>query len=108
MRNGLRYLLCPIVAAVYSLGWLSPANCADRLMGLHSAQVMSQSIYPNNPTGLYHVCIERQPGSVQIRFSDAGTSVASQYFPNASRSLTEFDCRPHPSGGNMIKLVQKS
>lgn len=81
----------------------------DLRVAVHEiAQVMSQSIYPNNPTGLYHVCIERQPGSVQIRFSDSGTSVASQYFPNASRSLTEFDCRPHPSGGNLIKLVQKS
>jgi anti-sigma B factor antagonist len=81
----------------------------DLRVAVHEiAQVMSQSIYPNNPTGIYHVCIEREPGSVQIRFSDSGTSVASQYFPNASRSLTEFDCRPHPSGGNMIKLVQRN
>jgi anti-anti-sigma factor len=76
------------------------------------AQVMQQSVYPNNPQGVYHVSIERQPGLVQIRFADAGatieTSRAAQFFPNAHRQMTEFECRPHPTGGNMIRLVQRA
>jgi anti-anti-sigma factor len=76
------------------------------------AQVMAQSVYPNNPTGVYHVSIERQPGHVQIRFADSGATIetnrAAQFFPNAARQMTEFECRPHPSGGNMIRLVQRA
>jgi anti-anti-sigma factor len=76
------------------------------------AQVMAQSVYPNNPTGVYHVSIERQPGHVQIRFADSGATIetnrAAQFFPNAARQMSEFECRPHPSGGNMIRLVQRA
>ena len=76
------------------------------------AQVMAQSVYPNNPTGVYHVSIERQPGLVQIRFADSGATIetnrAAQFFPNAARQMSEFECRPHPSGGNMIRLVQRA
>jgi anti-anti-sigma factor len=77
------------------------------------AQVMQQSVYPNNPQGLYHVSIERQQGWVQIRFADAGATIesgrAGQFFPHAHRQMSEFECRPHPSGGgNMIRLVQRA
>ena len=83
----------------------------DLRVAVHEvAQVMQQSIYANNPQGVYHVCIERQNGRVQIRFSDSGATIdsaqASRYFPNTSRSMSEFECRPHPSGGNTIRLVQ--
>jgi len=83
----------------------------DLRVAVHEvAQVMQQSVYNNNPQGIYHVSIERQPGRVQIRFSDSGATIdqgmAGRFFPNASRSMSEFECRPHPSGGNTIRLVQ--
>ncbi|MCO5172398.1 MAG: STAS domain-containing protein [Planctomycetes bacterium] len=75
------------------------------------ATVMAQSVYPNNPQGVYHVSIERQPGWVQIRFADSGATIesgrAAQYFPHAHRQMSEFECRPHPTGGNMIRFVQR-
>lgn len=75
------------------------------------AQVITRSVYPNNPQGVYHVSIERQPGWVQIRFADAGATIetnrAAQFFPHTHRQMTEFECRPHPSGGNMIRFVQR-
>lgn len=76
------------------------------------AQVMTRSVYPNNPQGVYHVSIERQPGWVQIRFADSGATIessrAAQYFPHSHRQMSEFECRPHPSGGNMIRFVQRA
>ncbi|MBX3467833.1 MAG: anti-sigma factor antagonist [Planctomycetes bacterium] len=76
------------------------------------ATVMAQSVYPNNPQGVYHVSIERQQGWVQIRFADAGATIesgrAAQYFPHAHRQMSEFECRPHPTGGNMIRFVQRA
>ena len=83
----------------------------DLRVAVHEvAQVMQQSVYSNNPQGIYHVSIDRQPGRVQIRFSDSGATIdsglAGRFFPNASRSMAEFDCRPHPSGGNTIRIVQ--
>lgn len=75
------------------------------------ALVMQQSVYANNPLGVYHVSIDRQPGRVQIRFADSGQTIeggrAQQLFPNAARQMSEFECRPHPAGaGNMIRMVQ--
>jgi len=74
------------------------------------AQVMQTSVYQTNPNGVYHVSIERDQGRVQIRFADSGatieSSMATQYFPLASSQLAEFECRPHPSGGNTIRLLQ--
>jgi len=76
------------------------------------AQVMQQSVYANNPQGVYHVSIERSQGRVQIRFSDSGATIdssrSSQFFPHSSRQLSEFECRPHPAGGNTIRLVQRA
>ena len=43
-------------------------------------------------------------GSTHGASIDAGQT--GQFFPNASRSMSEFECRAHPSGGNSIKLVQ--
>jgi len=74
------------------------------------AQVMQTTVYQTNPNGVYHVSIERDQGRVQIRFADSGatieSSMATQYFPHASSQLAEFECRPHPSGGNTIRLLQ--
>ena len=71
---------------------------------------MQQSVYASNPSGVYHVSIERQAGRVQIRFSDSGATIesgrASQFFPHSSAKMSEFECRPHPNGGNTIRLVQ--
>lgn len=76
------------------------------------AQVMQTTVYQTNPNGVYHVSIERDQGRVQIRFADSGatieSSMATQYFPHASSQLAEFECRPHPSGGNTIRLLQVS
>ena len=67
---------------------------------------MHTSVYPNNPNGVYHVSIEREPGRVQVRFADSGTTLESSHFPHAKSQLAEFECRPHPSGGNTIRLTQ--
>lgn len=81
-------------------------------MAVHEvALVMQSSVYAGNPNGIYHVAIDRQPGRVQIRFSDAGATIESgrarQFFPTASTQMDEFDCRPHPSGaGNVIRMVK--
>ncbi|MCA8925428.1 MAG: STAS domain-containing protein [Planctomycetes bacterium] len=76
------------------------------------ATVMQRLIYQNNPQGIYHVSIEREAGRVQIRFSDSGNAVDSnrstQFFPHASSTMAEFECRAHPSGGNTIRLVQRA
>lgn len=73
--------------------------------------VMEQSVYAGNPNGVYHVSIDRVPGRVVIRAADAGATIdttrVGQYFPQASRSMDEFDCRPHPTGGNLIRMVKK-
>jgi anti-sigma B factor antagonist len=76
------------------------------------ASVMQSSIYNGNPNGVYHVAIDRSPGRVTIRVSDAGNTIeaarANQYFPHASRQMDEFDCRPHPTGAGILIRMAKS
>jgi len=103
--------LVHLVTSVCQSAFNGPKLEALRMAVHEVAQVMQQSVYASNPGGIYHVSIERQPGRVQIRFADAGSTIesgrAGQFFPHASR-LSEFECRPHPSGGNTIRLVQSA
>lgn len=105
--EGLVHLVTSVCQTAFNNG---PKLESLRLAVHEVAQVMQQSVYPNNPAGVYHVSIERQPGRVQIRFADAGATIESgrapQFFPNAARQMSEFECRPHPTGGNMIRMVQ--
>jgi len=103
--------LVHLVTAVCQQSIQGPKLEAIRIAVHEVAQVMQSSVYANNPNGVYHVSVERQQGRVQIRFADAGATIdqarAPQFFPNASASLAEFECRPHPSGGgNTIRLLQ--
>ncbi|RMG18147.1 MAG: STAS domain-containing protein [Planctomycetota bacterium] len=102
--------LVHLVTSVCSTAFNGPQLENLRFAVHEIAQVMQQSVYAGNPGGVYHVCIERQPGRVQIRFSDHGATIEStrtaQFFPHSSSKLTEFECRPHPAGGNTIRLLQ--
>jgi anti-sigma B factor antagonist len=102
--------LVHLVTSVCQTAFNGP-KLEDLRVAVHEvAQVMQQSVYANNPTGVYHVSVERQRGRVQIRFSDSGATIESarapQFFPHSSAKLVEFECRPHPKGGNTIRLVQ--
>ncbi len=102
--------LVHLVTSVCSSAFNGP-KLEDLRVAVHEvAQVMQQSVYASNPTGVYHVSIERSPGRVQIRFSDSGATIESarapQFFPHSSAKMGEFECRPHPSGGNTIRLLQ--
>ncbi|MGE0713249.1 MAG: anti-sigma factor antagonist [Planctomycetota bacterium] len=103
--EGLVHLVTSVCAT--SVG--GPKLEALRIAVHEVAQVM-QHVYQNNPQGVYHVSIEREPGRVQIRIADCGATIesamANQYFPHSSSQLSEFECRPHPSGGNTIRLLQ--
>jgi hypothetical protein len=102
--------LVHLVTSVCTSAFNGPKLDALRIAVHEVAQVMQQSVYANNPNGVYHVCIERQRGRVQIRFADSGAQIEAnrshQFFPHSSSQLAEFECRPHPSGGNTIRMVQ--
>ncbi len=105
--QGLLALVSSVCSTSFNGGNLEAVKIAVQEL----AYVMEASIYQGNPNGVYHVAIDRQPGRVQIRVSDAGNTIdasrANQYFPNATRQMDEFDCRPHPTGaGNLIRMAK--
>jgi anti-anti-sigma factor len=104
--------LVHLVTSVCSTAVNGPKLEALRIAVHEVAQVMQQSVYQNNPQGVYHVSIEREQGRVQIRIADSGATIegamANQFFPHSSSQLSEFECRPHPSGGNTIRLLQRA
>ena len=103
--------LVHLVTSVCATAVGGPKLEALRIAVHEVAQVMQQSVYQNNPQGVYHVSIEREKGRVQIRFADSGATIdsgmANQFFPHSSNHLAEFECRPHPSGGNTIRMLQE-
>lgn len=103
--------LVHLVTSVCGASVMGPKLDALRNAVYEVAQVMQTAVYQNNPNGVYHVSIERDQGRVQIRFADSGatidSSLATQYFQQAGH-LSEFECRPHPAGGNTIRLLQTS
>jgi anti-sigma B factor antagonist len=105
--QGLLHLVSSVCATAFNGNNLEAVKIAIQEL----AYVMEASIYAGNPNGVYHVAIDRQPGRIQIRVSDAGNTIdttrANQYFPNATRQMDEFDCRPHPAGaGNLIRMAK--
>lgn len=105
--EGLLHLVTSVCTTAFNGGHLDAVRTAVHEV----AQVMQQSVYAGNPNGVYHVSIDRQPGRVVIRVADAGATIdgtrIGQYFPQATRSMDEFECRPHPTGGNLIRMVKK-
>jgi hypothetical protein len=105
--QGLLHLVTSVCTPAFNGGNLEAVRTAVHEL----AQVMQQSVYAGNPNGVYHVAIDRQPGRVQIRVADAGATIdvtrVSDYFPQATRQMDEFECRPHPMGGNVIRMVKR-
>lgn len=75
------------------------------------ASVIAATAYGNDPKGTYHVSVETTPSEVRIKMADHGKTLdlsrVESYFPNATRAMSEFECRPHPKGGNVIRMVRK-
>lgn len=61
---------------------------------------------------VYHVAIEPNPGEVKVCFADHGDLIEparfNELFKNATRATSEFECRPHPRGGNIIRFTVKA
>jgi anti-anti-sigma factor len=75
------------------------------------AQVIASTAYGHDPKATYHVLVETTPSEVRIKVADHGKTLDSTrmeaYFPQATRAMSEFECRPHPRGGNIIRMVRK-
>lgn len=73
--------------------------------------VIASSAYGFDPKGIVHVSIETTPTEMRIKLADHGKTIdgsqVAAYFPNASRAMNEFDCKPHPKGGNVIRMVKR-
>jgi anti-sigma B factor antagonist len=64
-----------------------------------------------DPKFVVHVSVEMGPSEIRIKFADNGKTLdgsrVDAFFPNASRAMNEFECRPHPKGGNVIRMVKR-
>jgi hypothetical protein len=73
------------------------------------AQVIAANVYSWNPREVYQVSVETASHEIQVQFADHGRTIDSgsvnSFFPTAARSMDEFTCRPHPKGGNVIRIV---
>lgn len=68
--------------------------------------------YHDDATRIFQVAIEPGEAEVQVQLADHGSTLDSSqlasYFPTASSRLAAFECRPHPRGGNVIRMVARA
>ncbi len=75
------------------------------------ATVIANTVYSFDPKGVYHVQVETTPSELRIRVADHGRpldgSRLESYLPTAARTFSEIECRPHPKGGNVFRMVKR-
>jgi len=72
------------------------------------AYVITSTAYGFDASKVFHVSIETKPEEVVVQFADQGQTLdpsqLQSYFPNATRSTQDFECKSHPKGGNLVRF----
>ncbi|RME03927.1 MAG: STAS domain-containing protein [Planctomycetota bacterium] len=77
---------------------------------LEICNILSQHVYNGQNYTSYHVLIDSNGPKFTIRISDYGKPISpnliSSLFRKTQQIMTEFQCTPHPRGGNIINLAK--
>lgn len=70
-------------------------------------QAIHQQAYDGDDNGSLHVLILRRDDSISLRLADHGKPLDRSAFPLAAEFMTEFEHRPHPARGNILKMTKR-
>jgi len=72
---------------------------------------IAANAYNYDPKAVVHISVETGQNEIRVKLADHGKTLdggrLDSFFPNASRAMNEFECRPHPKGGNVIRMVKR-
>jgi len=67
-----------------------------------------QKAYAGNENETFHVLLINRPEELALRVADHGSTLDPSAFPTASDYMSEFEHRPHPTRGNLLKMVKRA
>lgn len=65
-----------------------------------------QKAYDGDETATFHALVVARPDGITLRLADHGLPLDAGDFPLASDYVSEFEHRPHPTRGNLIKMTK--
>lgn len=74
------------------------------------SDIITQQVYEGNSNANFHVLIDSNNGRFTMRISDYGKTISpnlvSSLFRKTQQVMPEFQCTPHPRGGNIINMAR--
>jgi anti-sigma regulatory factor (Ser/Thr protein kinase) len=67
-----------------------------------------QKAYGGDPNGSFHVLAVSRQGEIALRVADHGGPLEPADFPLAADYMSEFELRPHPARGNLLKMTRRA
>jgi anti-anti-sigma factor len=67
-----------------------------------------QKAYGGDANATFHVLVVSRPSELALRIADHGTPLDPSAFPLASGYMSEFEHRPHPTRGNVLKMTKRA
>jgi anti-anti-sigma factor len=71
-------------------------------------ETIRQKAYEGDDQGALNVLILRRDDGLSLRMADHGKPLSPEDFPRAANFMTEFEHRPHPTRGNVLKMTRKA
>ncbi|RME81373.1 MAG: STAS domain-containing protein [Planctomycetota bacterium] len=79
-------------------------------MIIEISEILRQHVYEGKEDGHYHLMIDASNSKLKIRISDYGKTISpnlkGSLFRKTQQIMPEFECIPHPKGGNIINLAR--
>lgn len=70
-------------------------------------EAIHQRAYEGDAAGSFHCLIVNRDDGLALRLADHGKPLDRSAFPIATEYMTEFEHRPHPTRGNVLKMTKR-
>ena len=71
-------------------------------------QVICSRAYDGDVNATFHALVLCRDGELALRVADHGKPLDTAAFPVATDYMTEFEHRPHPTRGNLLKMCKRA
>jgi len=70
--------------------------------------VIRSQAYDGDENAVVHALVLSRAGELALRLADHGRPLGSSAFPVSTDYMTEFEHRPHPTRGNLLKMCKRA
>ena len=70
--------------------------------------VIHQRAYDGDENATFHALVLARADEIALRVADHGKPLDPAAFPVLTDYMTEFEHRPHPTRGNLLKMTKRA